>query len=56
MQTTLNYYSENKCNTRNVYILIIPGAKIESPQFQPMISLILPSTTFSMRMKTGAIS
>lgn len=33
-----------------------PGAKIESPVFHPMISLILANTTFSMRINTGAIS
>lgn len=33
-----------------------PGAKIESPPFHPMISLILVNTTFSIRINTGAIS
>ena len=37
-------------------VMGLPGARMESPPFQPMISLIRSMTTFSMRMKTGAIS
>jgi hypothetical protein len=33
-----------------------PGAKMLSPVWNPMISLILARQAFSMRMKTGAIS
>ena len=33
-----------------------PGAKMESPLVNPMISLIFAKTACSIRMKTGAIS
>lgn len=34
----------------------LPGARMESPWGNPMISLIFFMMTLSMRMKTGAIS
>ena len=40
----------------NVSDKIVPGARMESPSGNPMISLIFLRTTCSIKMKIGAIS
>lgn len=39
-----------------IFYYDVPGARMESPPFQPISSRICVNTTLSMRMNTGAIS
>lgn len=52
----MNKNVENLYLRRDTWSVRLPGARIESPSFQPIISRILDNTTLSIRMKTGAIS